>query len=247
MSAPFEFIKQKLRAFFLKGGNVFCNVCENSFLTFLPAGDEPRAHTRCPGCLSIDRQRQLWHVVKPNIMPQTRVLHISPEKGLSSRIRKINGIAYYAIDYFTEGYNYPSYVQRMSLLDLKFENNAFDLIICSHVLEHIQEDNQAIKELFRVLYNKGICYIIVPLFEELSETYENPNITLQKDRIKHFGQHDHVRKYGLDIQDKFKKMGFEVNRTTGVEDMTQNEKLKYGFLNAEQIFELRKITPLWVF
>jgi len=240
MSAPFEFIKQKLRAIFLKGGNVFCNVCESSFLTFLPAGDEPRAHTRCPRCLSIDRQRQLWHVIKPNIMQQTRVLHISPEKGLSSRIRKFNGIVYYAIDYFTEGYNYPSYVQKMSLLDLKFENNSFDLIICSHVLEHIQDDKQAIKELFRVLNEKGVCYIIVPHFEELSETYENARIISPEERIKHFGQHDHVRKYGLDIQDKFIKAGFNVNKTTGVENMSQNEKLKYGFLHAEYIFELRK-------
>lgn len=240
MKAHIEYVKQKVRAFLLKGGNVYCNVCEQSFLTFLPAGDEPRAHTRCPNCLSIDRQRQLWHIISTIVKNRKRILHISPEKGLSSCLRKTKEVDYYAIDYFTKGYKYPSYVQKMNLLDLKFEDAYFDLIICSHVLEHIQEDRNALKELYRALNEKGVCYIIVPLFEELTVTYENPKITTAEERFKHFGQHDHVRKYGLDIHNKFEEAGFNVVKTTGVENLTQNEKLKYGFLNAENIFELRK-------
>ncbi|MCD4742776.1 MAG: class I SAM-dependent methyltransferase [Desulfobacteraceae bacterium] len=47
---------------------------------------------------------------------------------------------------------------------LSFKNKAFDIVICSEVLEHIPDDQKAVKELLRVLKNKGILAISVPRF-----------------------------------------------------------------------------------
>jgi len=235
-----EKIKQKFRAIALKGGNVYCNLCNQYFLTFLPAGDDLKAHTRCPNCLSIDRQRQIYTILKPLLEKKLSILHIAPEKGLSKKIMSFKQIDYHAIDLFTSGYSYPKYVKNMNLLDLEYKSDFFDIIVCSHVLEHIQEDSIALSEMYRVLKKGGKSLIVVPYFPELTQTYENKDITLPEDRKVHFGQYDHVRKYGKDIKERIENSRFKVSCKTGVEELSQSEKVKFGFINAEPIFIAEK-------
>ncbi|MCP3876260.1 MAG: class I SAM-dependent methyltransferase, partial [Desulfobacteraceae bacterium] len=47
---------------------------------------------------------------------------------------------------------------------LSFKDKAFDVVICSEVLEHIPNDKKAVKELLRVLKNKGVLAISVPRY-----------------------------------------------------------------------------------
>lgn len=81
---------------------------------------------------------------------------------------------------------------------MNFEDNFFDVIICSHVLEHIKDDRKAIHELFRVLKQKGIAFLQVPISKKAKDTFEDFTITSPKEREKYFGQKDHVRIYGQD-------------------------------------------------
>jgi SAM-dependent methyltransferase len=118
---------------------------------------------------------------------------------------------------------------------MEVENNAFDLIICSHVLEHV-DDRKALREMLRVLRPGGIALLMTPVVEGWSETYENPNVDFPKDRVLHFGQDDHVRYFGADIRDRIKSAGFELEEFTAVEP----DVSRYSLIRGENLFIARK-------
>lgn len=44
-------------------------------------------------------------------------------------------------------------------LDLKFKENSFDIVICTHVYEHVEKPDKLFKEIYKVLKPGGICYL----------------------------------------------------------------------------------------
>ena len=46
--------------------------------------------------------------------------------------------------------------------DLPFEDNSVDAIVCIAVLEHVEEPQKAVREMYRVLKPGGYCYIYAP-------------------------------------------------------------------------------------
>ncbi|MEF2944483.1 MAG: class I SAM-dependent methyltransferase, partial [Phocaeicola dorei] len=114
-------------------------------------------------------------------------------------------------DLFTTGYSYPDYVRNMNVLDIPFKENSFDIVLCNHVLEHIENDQKAMQELYKVLKKTGIAILQVPIASDLAHTYENSSITEPELRIKHFGQKDHVRLYGMDYKTRLESVGFKVD------------------------------------
>jgi len=88
----------------------------------------------------------------------------------------------------------------MSVTDMSFEKGSFDCVLCSEVLEHVEDDTKAISELRRVLKAGGTLVITVPF---------------QK---KYWGEDDdyvgHVRRYEPgELEEKLKKAGFSVVKT----------------------------------
>ncbi len=103
-------------------------------------------------------------------------------------------------------------------------NNAFDLIICYHILEHIENDSQAMIELQRVLKPNGSCIIQTPFKE--GDIYEDFSIKSPDERLKAFGQKDHVRIYSVEgLQQRLKENGFQ-----DVEIKTFPAEGRYGFM-----------------
>lgn len=45
-----------------------------------------------------------------------------------------------------------------SALNLQFTSNFFDVVICNHVYEHVQDPQKMMDEIYRVLKPGGICY-----------------------------------------------------------------------------------------
>jgi predicted SAM-dependent methyltransferase len=58
---------------------------------------------------------------------------------------------------------------------LKYENNYFDIIYCSHMLEHLSKDDftLAIRELYRITKNGGIFRFVIPDIEYLIKKYSD--------------------------------------------------------------------------
>lgn len=131
------------------------------------------------------------------------MLHFAPEQSLEANLRPLLGNGYVTTDL-----NLKRVDRREDLTKLTFEDETFDLIYCSNVLEHIEDDAAAMKQIFRVLSPGGCAIIQVPI--EGRETYEDASIVDPRERWKHFGQADHVRLYGEDIKDRLEEVGFQV-------------------------------------
>jgi ubiquinone/menaquinone biosynthesis C-methylase UbiE len=116
----------------------------------------------------------------------------------------------------------------VDLTALTYENDFFDLIICNHVLEHIPDDKKAISEMYRALKKGGKAVITVPIDENLEKTYEDSNITSPADRLKHFGQWDHVRSYAKDIKQRFENEGFNTELIQYADHFSSEEFNRMG-------------------
>ena len=104
---------------------------------------------------------------------------------------------------------------------MAIRDGQFDIVYCSHVLEHVSEDRKAIRELWRVLRNGGLAIVLVPVMGD--RTLEDPLVTDPSERKKLFGQEDHVRRYGRDFVDRLREAGFTV-AVTGVFDLASREE-----------------------
>jgi SAM-dependent methyltransferase len=92
-----------------------------------------------------------------------------------------------------------------------YPSGSFDLIVCSHVLEHVPDDAKAIRELNRVLAPNGSAILMVPILLGLQQTDEDPSVTDVNERWRRFGQDDHVRMYARnDFLQRLQAGGFEV-------------------------------------
>jgi len=219
---------QKLLKVYYSGEDYFCPFCNNSFRKLLPGGfDFPvikekqiigagyRKNNVCPRCYSTDRDRLVYYFLNEKTDAFTRnikLLHIAPEGCLKSLLLKKTNITYFQGDKFTEGYHNYYYDRKVTYVDIKkipYPDNEFDALICNHVLEHIKEHHQAIKELYRVLKPGGWAILQVPISKNSEKTFE-VDTTSPAEREKLFGQFDHVRIYGQDYPKILENFGFKV-------------------------------------
>ena len=124
---------------------------------------------------------------------------------------------------------------------MQFKDESFDLIICNHVLEHIEDDRRALEEIYRVLKRGGVSILQVPININRKKTFEDFNITSHQEREKYFGQYDHVREYGLDFKDRIEEVGFEAEMLNYGENFSKKMKIKYGLLENDLIPIAKKI------
>ena len=216
-------------------GNEFTDpINGKSYRKFLPYGYvKQRDNALSPGTLSLERHRLLWLYLnnETNFFSKTlKVLHVAPEQcfyKLFKNLKKIN--------YTTFDLNSPLADIKGDICNLPFKGNSFDFILCNHVLEHINDDNKAMKELYRVLNKNGTAILQVPINQKSSKTLEDSSIVDKKERIEKFGQYDHIRLYGLDYFKKLESFGFKVNPLKYSKEFTEGEIIKYGLIKDEII------------
>lgn len=232
-----------------KGDNVLCPICSSSFKMFAPYGIIKRENAKCHNCRSLERHRLLFlyinekfNLLNNNSKEKIRLLHFAPEKIFYDIFSTNKGIEYTACDLSPENFNYNGKIEitKVDITQIPFEDNFFDFIICSHVLEHIPDDRLAMSELYRVLAKNGNSILHVPIDYNRDETYEDHNITSPKDRLNAFGQNDHVRIYGKDYKTRLKNSGFIVNEVDYISTMDKVDVFKYGLLTKELIYHCRK-------
>lgn len=203
----------------------FCPVCENHVELFHPFGLKQRKNALCPICGSLERHRFVWVFFEKftNLfnLPSKRFLHIAPEACLSKRLSNAAGV-----NYISSSFSPGKAMITMDIRKTGFPNESFDVIYCSHVLEHIEEDFIAILELNRILDRKGWAIFQVPILNQ--PTYEDFSIKSPKQRELAFGQKDHVRKYGIDFKDRLSNGGFCVGHFKPVDILTHEEAVKIG-------------------
>jgi SAM-dependent methyltransferase len=164
----------------------------------------------CPRCRSHPRHRAIALLIARGHLPGRRLLHFAPEPLLDRVFERLPGI-----ERVTADLHAPADL-RLDISDMDLPDSSFDLILCSHVLEHVPDDLAAMRELRRVLSDGGIALVLVPYRPGVT-TYEDPSITAPLDRMIAFGQQDHVRIYGSDLPDRLREAGFEVDDRTAAE------------------------------
>ena len=227
------------RALFFLGGEFICPCCDWRLRTFTQGGTslKKRPYGYCPRCNSKARHRRNWLFLQENtnlFSERICLLHVSPKYALSRRFANMPNIQYVGVDIEKR----PYVSQLVNITNIPFESNLYDAIICIHVLEHIEQDRKAIRELYRVLKPGGWALITVPI--NLSRpTYEDPAVVTPDERRKHFGEAQHVRIYGSDFNGRLKEGGFEVHLDRG-ENIALDKKAKYGLLDDENVFYCTK-------
>jgi len=219
---------------FFKGNKVECPICNSKFRKFLPYGNKGDVNRLCPKCLSLERHRLLWLYLKNKtnfFSEKLRVLHIAPEQSFLKRFKKSSNLSYTTGDIES-----PIADVKMDIKQIPFNENQFDVIICNHVLEHIDDEQKALKEILRVLKPNGWAILQVPINYSLETTFEDNSIVSAKDREKYFGQYDHVRFHGKDYPKRLENAGFIVKQEEYVKEFSPYLIQKYRLSPNEIIY-----------
>ncbi len=207
-----------------------CPCCgySGSFKAF---GDPPRFDARCPNCRSLERHRLLVLIDKEHEILSNigTLLHFAPEKCLKQLLQN-RPKKYYTADLYKNNVDY-----QLDIEDIALPEASIDSILCSHVLEHV-DDIKAIDSIYKTLKPNGSFITSVPICEGLDVTYENPNIKDPNQREIYYGQSDHVRLYGRDFIHRLESAGFLVK----VLHTTPEQCVKYSLCFGDKVYVGKK-------
>lgn len=174
------------------------------------------ANYSCPFCGASDRDR-LYAIYIDEYSKNTpkekklKFLDIAPVPSLSKWLKEKK-----EIDYRSADLHNPAADDKVDIMDMNiFEDETFDFILCSHVLEHVTDDIKAMKELYRVLKTGGKGVLMAPIHLDLKNTVEDPDCEEEEENWKQFGKDDHIRLYSKgDFISRLTSAGFRVVEKT---------------------------------
>lgn len=217
-------------------GQFYCPVCGKNVVRFnpLPLYYEekqekyPSAHPlhlaemlnthaySCPHCYATDRDRlyalfllKKFEELKNSNITDVTFIDFAPSKSLQRLIKSYSFVQYRSADLYMDDVD-----DKVDITEMKiYADNQFDIMLCSHVLEHVQDDLKAMSELHRILKVGGWGIIVVPINLGLENDFENEKYTSEEDRWRYFGQYDHVRTYSKKgFISKLESVGFNVHQ-----------------------------------
>ncbi len=213
------------------GTRLYCPVCGRTARAFRVY----RNMRRCPHCGSLGRHRMVWLLFERRTDlfdgRAKRVLHVAPEPCLADRLRSRIGEGYVSTDLMD-----ARAMEEMDITDIQYPDGTFDVIYCSHVLEHVPDDRKAMREFRRVLKDDGWAVLLVPI--TAGETFEDASVVTPEDRLRVFGQEDHVRRYGPDYVDRLAECGWAVEATRP-EELAEGDDMERMLLQGT-MFMCRK-------
>lgn len=224
-----------LRSLLYAGSNVYCPCCDSSFKKFYPKGK----FGTCPRCGSGSRHRLLYLYLRNRtnfFTDKSKVLHFAPEHCFQKTFKSLPNISYLSADLCS--------ARAMVVIDItniNYSDDYFDIILSSHVLEHVPNDKKAMRELFRVLNPGGWSIHQVPIDYSREKTFEDTKIKTVKERERIYGHHDHKRIYGKDYKNRLEEAGFTVKVDSYANKFSIKEIQKYGIDRDEKIYLCKKV------
>ena len=217
-----------------------CPLCGCQRRRFLPYGYvTSRENALCPNCLSLERHRLLWlwlvreSDIGRGAMALPKMLHIAPEVALMRKFKKM--YASTPDRYVTADLESPLADMHFDVQQIPLEAESFDAIICNHIMEHVEDDGKALRELYRIMRRGGWGVILSPVELEREKTFEDDTITDPAERTRIFGQYDHRRIYGRDYAARLREAGFEVYDIDYKNELSKAEQELYA-LPADHLY-----------
>ena len=137
--------------------------------------------------------------------------------------------------YVTADLESPLADMHFDVQQIPLEAESFDAIICNHIMEHVEDDGKALRELYRIMRRGGWGVILSPVELEREKTFEDDTITDPAERTRIFGQYDHRRVYGRDYDDRLRSAGFRVARIPCSDIATATERELYAIGNDDLV------------
>ncbi len=229
----------------------YCNICTHKSSVMLRHGHASRAflaqkivgggirnNAECPFCGSFDRNRWVQAVLEKETeiyKKKLSILHFAPEKCIEYRIRQIGHERYVTADIEKGRADCV-----IDITDIDFPDGMFDYIICNHVLEHIKEESKAFSELKRCLKGDGKIVFSVPFSLQQPTLEDDGDVDTPEKRLIEYGQEDHVRLYGNDLQERLENNGFKVNKMRVDEELPKSEIERLSLIPEDTVWLLQK-------
>ena len=232
-------IKKLINKLINFSGRYSCNSCNSNVIRFTPISKNTIEYLDklitadkgfetlcvdsyfCPICGANDRDRLILSYIYNKSRNNQAILEIAPSSPIRARL-KISQNYYRSCDLFMSDVDDKCDITNMSC----YLDQSFDIVICSHVLEHIHEDTKAISEIARVLKPQGEALILVPIPIGLQENLYDPEIVDIETRVKMYGQDDHVRMYSKSgLTDLIVNSGLKLKTWTYLDDELGFEKM----------------------
>ena len=177
----------------------------------------------CAQCGAADRDRlyKLYIDKYENIGTDTKILDFAPSRQLEEYLRA-KSKNYRSADLLIDGVDDKVDITNMH----NYKDKTFDFFVCSHILEHVDDDSKAMSELYRILKPGGKGILMTPIIDRDGVQDEDLTVADISERIRRFAQDDHVRLYEKAVfLDRVKKAGFQIH--------------EYGFWNLGPISFIR--------
>lgn len=220
-------------------GPHYCPACQGRVRRFRP-GPAGRPAAKCPHCRSLERHRflsLLLGVLAHELDDVDTMVEIAPSPQSTAQLDRVPARRRLRFDI---GYDNRAVHALASITDLPLPDASVDLLVCFHVLEHVPDDRAAMREIARVLSPNGIALLQVPIRVGVP-TDEDPSAD-RDERTRRFGQHDHVRYYGDDFEERLVEAGLGTERLTPVEVLGQRAVLRFGLISHEFVWVVRRGT-----
>ena len=229
----------RIFSLFLRGNKFEDPINGKTYRKLLPYGRlKPRENAIAPDSLSLERHRLMWLFLKNKtnfFTDKLKFLHIAPEYCFIKIFKGMKNL-----DYLTADLISPWADIKMDVHKIPFEENSFDVIICNHVLEHVDDYNKVMKEFFRVMKPGGWGIFQVPVDYNNANTIEDKSVTDPRERERLYWQSDHLRLFGRDYGDKLAAAGFKVTESNYINEIDPNLVNRYALDKNEIVYYCQK-------
>ena len=205
---------------------VRCSCCGYAGHSFLHVRNRLRTawNSACPRCDARSRHRGLALLI-PRLISErkgpVRVLHISPEAVLRRVIEPLATL-YHTSDFAPSDVTYPE----EDLTNPSIPPGSYEMILCNHVLEHIENDSAAVAGMAWMLAGDGAAVVTIPGIFTRRATIRYPDDSLG----------GHWRDYGNDVIDLFSRFFERVERVDLSALDLSDDGLSHGIRRGEIAF-----------
>ena len=195
----------------------------------------------CTACGASDRERHLLlYFDRLDLWSNWAggtILHFAPEAHLAKRFKEISPEHYCMADVAPRR---PDIIP-MDVGNISFPDAQVDLIVANHVLEHVEDDQRALREFLRVLKPGGWLVAQTPYSQVLQTTLDDKGINSPELRDLFYGQEDHVRCYGHEsLFQLIQQVGFESHIVLHKTILNDKETRFFGVNPEENLMLFRK-------